>query len=358
MLKKKPKPEPEVTGEVYFAADMGNIELIKKLMAVGKGISDADPHGFTGLHFACGKGKVDVARFLLENGADVNAKTEIGATPLMSAAHSGQEEVVDELLQMPEIDLLAETNKGHTASDFAHANYHASIAAKLDQKLKQYWRVDDVFAACKDPPDINFLKYQITNKGGSANQRTPEGFTLLMLAVMSAHPLATKIVRFLIQQNDIDVNATEPEKGNTALLLCCQNMQFDGTEVLELLLSAPKLNWNQPDSAGLTPFMWCVKNHRLDFLEMLIQTKQRTLVMNNKTNDGKSVEDICTEIGKKELFAWLQSKVQSKSQLTPPEENRDDALDDGEEDSQSQSTGKDSSLKKSRTETPASSTGN
>ncbi|MEK6238475.1 MAG: ankyrin repeat domain-containing protein, partial [Planctomycetales bacterium] len=46
--------------------------------------------GFTALHIATHVGNVELMKFLLAEGAEVNARTEDGTTPLMTAAMEGK----------------------------------------------------------------------------------------------------------------------------------------------------------------------------------------------------------------------------------------------------------------------------
>ncbi|KAL2191560.1 ankyrin, partial [Thermothelomyces heterothallicus CBS 203.75] len=55
--------------------------------------------GRTALELAASKGHTEVVRALLERGADVTARTELGETPLWSAAHNGHAAAAELLLQ-------------------------------------------------------------------------------------------------------------------------------------------------------------------------------------------------------------------------------------------------------------------
>lgn len=53
-----------------------------------------DSRNRTPLHLAAWHGHADCVRFLLDNGGDVEAKDEIGRSPLISAAQNGQSQVI------------------------------------------------------------------------------------------------------------------------------------------------------------------------------------------------------------------------------------------------------------------------
>jgi ankyrin repeat protein len=69
---------------LHFAAQNGDLSLIKCLFAAGSDINAFDSLGMTALHWAAKKEHLEVAAYLIEAGADVNARHEprIGDTAL------------------------------------------------------------------------------------------------------------------------------------------------------------------------------------------------------------------------------------------------------------------------------------
>ena len=69
---------------LHFAAQDGDLTLIKHLLAEGSDINAFDSLGMTALQWAAKKEHLDVAAYLIEAGADVNARDEpqIGNTAL------------------------------------------------------------------------------------------------------------------------------------------------------------------------------------------------------------------------------------------------------------------------------------
>ncbi|KAI4226866.1 MAG: hypothetical protein L6R36_002853 [Xanthoria steineri] len=73
---------PGGTTAMYQAAKKGNIELVRKLVAVGANV-DARPAGTnTAMFEAAKKGSYDICKLLLESGAQVDARTTGGETAL------------------------------------------------------------------------------------------------------------------------------------------------------------------------------------------------------------------------------------------------------------------------------------
>lgn len=78
-------PDPE---RLHFAAQDGDLDAVRRLVAEGEDINAFDDLGKTPLHYAADREHVDVARYLIEHGANVNAHHEpsLGNTPLGDVA--------------------------------------------------------------------------------------------------------------------------------------------------------------------------------------------------------------------------------------------------------------------------------
>ncbi len=79
--------ENGATGDIILAAEMGNIEVVKKLMEtmIEEDINHQDVKGETALHKACAKNKVDIVAYLIENGALLNIVNVFQKAPLHTA---------------------------------------------------------------------------------------------------------------------------------------------------------------------------------------------------------------------------------------------------------------------------------
>ncbi|CAB3409050.1 unnamed protein product [Caenorhabditis bovis] len=77
----------------------GHLEIVKYLLDHGADINKPNKHGHTSLMIAAYRQKVDVVRLLLERGADVDVQTTRGNSALHDAAESGNVEIVKLLLE-------------------------------------------------------------------------------------------------------------------------------------------------------------------------------------------------------------------------------------------------------------------
>jgi len=74
-------------GVINGAAADGDIEAVKKFLAVGTDVNTKDGWEWTPLHYAAIRGHKEIAELLIAKGANVNAKNNVGDTPLDLATH-------------------------------------------------------------------------------------------------------------------------------------------------------------------------------------------------------------------------------------------------------------------------------
>ena len=90
---------PETPGiSIHIAAINGDIEAIKQHLAAGTAVNAKTDVGTTPLFYAAGDGHKEIAELLIAKGADVNAKSSNDAllvTPLDAAIKSNQTEFAD-----------------------------------------------------------------------------------------------------------------------------------------------------------------------------------------------------------------------------------------------------------------------
>ena len=107
---------------IHDAAEEGNVEAVKQAIADGADVNAKGDIGQTPLHWAANEGHKKIAELLISEGADVNAKGIVGETPLHAAVHEGHKEVA-ELLIAKGADVNAKIEgggyKGETPLDMA-----------------------------------------------------------------------------------------------------------------------------------------------------------------------------------------------------------------------------------------------
>ncbi len=127
-------PEGSKPRLAYFAAHLGRIDIIRKMIQLGDHLRfDFDHALYNGFNLLClsaGQGRVEVARVLLQHGAKADIAVDDNRFPLFVAARAGHADMVDLLL-----DHDAKVNQanadGHTALSFAAGNGHIAVAQLL-----------------------------------------------------------------------------------------------------------------------------------------------------------------------------------------------------------------------------------
>ncbi|GIL43221.1 hypothetical protein Vafri_1023 [Volvox africanus] len=120
---------------VHAAASAGDVDLLKKLVAEGANVDEADEEGRTALHFAAGYGEIECVKVLIEAKAKLDAVDTNQNTALHYAAGYGQAESVKLLLESG-ADRTAKNLDGKTALEVAELNEQADVIAALKETEK------------------------------------------------------------------------------------------------------------------------------------------------------------------------------------------------------------------------------
>ncbi len=119
---------------LHVAADFGNLELVKALVALGADVNQrGGTFGGTPINLAASKGHKEVLEFLLGCGAELD-ESEPERNPLFSAIYGGHIEIVRLLLDAGinhRISYTGESMKNMDALAFARERGQSDIAAFL-----------------------------------------------------------------------------------------------------------------------------------------------------------------------------------------------------------------------------------
>jgi glutaminase len=90
-----PQTDPERIVEMIWAASIGDLRSILRLVARGVPTDCADYDFRTPLHLAAAEGHVEVLRYFVAHGINPNPRDRWGNTPLQDAARHGQTAAVE-----------------------------------------------------------------------------------------------------------------------------------------------------------------------------------------------------------------------------------------------------------------------
>eukprot|EP00741_Cyanophora_paradoxa_P015539 tig00020902_g15000.t1 len=95
----KEKREQEKTVAMLTEAHKGNLEGVKRYLAMDVDVDSADYDGRTALHLAASDGHIDIIHLLIDRGANLNAKDRYGGTPVIDAVRHKQDEAAALLIR-------------------------------------------------------------------------------------------------------------------------------------------------------------------------------------------------------------------------------------------------------------------
>ena len=116
---------------LMFAAIRGDVETQRVLVEAGADVNAIGGFDWTALTLAAVKGHVAAVRQLLASGAAPNLTDIYGWTALMRAVYEEREEVVQALLEQPDIDLDRKNDQGATALHLAAVKGNERLARAL-----------------------------------------------------------------------------------------------------------------------------------------------------------------------------------------------------------------------------------
>jgi len=161
--KQPEKPNAQVQTEAPSAASStltdaaikGDPAPAKALIDAGADVNAKDNLGRTPLHTVAFYGHLKLTELLIASGADVNAKDHVGMTPLHAAVLSGGRQEVQLLLDK-KADIKAKSDAGQTALHLA--------AATGQPKLSRFLIERGADPASKDSDGKTALSYAVQNK--------------------------------------------------------------------------------------------------------------------------------------------------------------------------------------------------
>ncbi|QJT94922.1 ankyrin repeat domain-containing protein [Wolbachia endosymbiont of Diaphorina citri] len=264
------------TEQLFDAVRRNNLSEVENLLSMGADVSIRDKRSWAPLHCAADNdNKLDISRAILNRNANIEARTNIGETPLHIANAYGQLKII-ELLVDKGASLEAKTNDGLTPLHVAiqHNNTTPKIieflidkGVNIEAKIK-----DDQtplhHAVFKDRLDIVRV---LSSRGANIEAKNKDGKTPLDLAIQGNY---TDIVGFL-KHTELD----------RKLLAAAQDGDFN--KVKDLVNLGADVNIKDKD--GKTPLHYASRSiHHLGMVKYLIS---KGADIDVKDNSGRTPED-------------------------------------------------------------------
>ncbi|KAK3915593.1 Protein TANC2 [Frankliniella fusca] len=255
-----------------LAAMRGHAEVVRQLVSAGASLGHADMAGQCPLVHAARSGCLQVAGYLLSCDWVVNNCHEVSLgeavqQALIAAAAQGHNELVEYLLDMPEVLVDAsDTLTGETALTVSAMNGCQNVISTLLQR------------------------------GASIATTNRKELSALLLAVKEGHWAAAE----WLLQHQAPLEQTDGS-GRTALMLAAAEGHVG---LIELLLDKGACNTSQ-DKDGLTALSWACARGRLQAAQCLIE---KGALVNHADKTGRTPLDLAAFQGNPALVTLLLEK--------------------------------------------------
>ena len=284
--------------------DTERSEFVEYLVSVGAAVNQVNREGGTPLIICAGKGYLSTLKVLLSNGAQVNSQGKAksvhvsavewatesgheecalelmrrgahiwhrrkgGMNLLMIACVRGLPRVVEQCLKQGSSESIHETLNGSSALMLACENGRDECVKVLLDSDRINTNLDEgslILLAITGKHE-NCVLELISRGINMANKMSIDDETLLMLACKNG--LVKVVKKCLETQDDVEL-CTCNNEGKTALMLACENNQYD---CLQEMLTSGKYSKiiNKKSKSGHTALMICAQNGFLSGLKLLI----------------------------------------------------------------------------------------
>ncbi|KAL3115445.1 hypothetical protein niasHT_020118 [Heterodera trifolii] len=245
----------QTVSPLHFAAQMGNLELCKLLVAKGAKVNQKskDKRGIVPLHIACARGHLPIVKFFLERGgADIEVADSDGDTALVYA------------LLKNKLDI------GH---------YLITKGARADRTNKMGVSPLHIFVKVNN---FALCKFLVEN-GANVNQKTTDvtghQLTPLHLACVEGH---FQIVKLLVEEGNADIEVADSD-GDTAFLCALMGKKLD----IGNYLIARGARTDRTNKFGISPLHIFVKKGDFALCKFLVENganvNQKTTVSGHVT---------------------------------------------------------------------------
>ena len=244
-------------------------------------------YDYTPLIYASEYGHSEVVELLLQHPQiDVNKRNDYGWTALHRASVTGNSEVVDWtanrghlevvelLLHHPQIDVNIENNDGFTALYLASRDEHTEVV----ELLLQHQQID-------------------------VNKDVDKGWTALNYASRYGH---SEVVELLLQHPQIDVNkgrnTGESGEVNAALILATN---YGHSEIVGMLLQHPQIEVNIDDKYGRTALIRAADSGLPEIVDLLLEHPQIDVNKGRNNEQKQTALHDASENGHSEVVGLL-----------------------------------------------------
>mgnify|MGYP003605322210 CR=1 FL=1 len=269
-------------GRIYlhWAANKGNIDLVKFLLENGADINHTDDKGANAIVFAASNGQANPALYELFFKAGTNPKQKYknGANLLLLAIANDKELKLADFLSTKGLSLNDTDDLGNTAFNYAAKSGDIALLKKLkDKEIKFDGRalVNASQGTRSSSATLETYKYLIEDLKINPNSVGDNGENVLHNLVKK--PKQDAIIAYFSAKN-VDVNHQDKE-GNSVLM----NATRGNVDAVKSFFSNVK-DVNATNFKGLSALTFAVENGSSEMVEFLISNGANTNLMDKKGN--------------------------------------------------------------------------
>ncbi|XP_065336836.1 putative ankyrin repeat protein RF_0381 [Cloeon dipterum] len=269
---------------LHLAALMGDLEALQTWIDLGGDLNVVDNERLTALHIAAKRGHLQFVKMLLAYQAEVARNPDIGEGSVGSA--------LKEDVRVNTCD-----NRGRTPLHLAAESGNVDLVKLLiendaDLTLTNIQGKNALHFAIKDEKVLRLMNEK---NGSLVKQRLKDGNTSLHLALESNNVGDDGIIRWILEQGNIDLNAKN-DFGDTPLILACKRMKWS---VSEMLLTR-NVEVNVSNKKGKTAMHYAAKKGNLSLVK-LMQGKGADFTL----TDNKGLNTLHRAMVNFEIFLFL-----------------------------------------------------